>query len=396
MASHDREQELRRIIYLTALHPDDVGEEFFEPEISQLTTDVEVIRVPVRPKGRRRARDLWTVHLVAPEVMRTASRVAIRHPIRVLRAARMALDVRRPGASIRNLLVLPKGLWLSDRLRGGDVIMAGWLTTPATVALIASHISGVPWATNAHRRDILEAAPLRRKVASASIVRAISHASVEMLLRQGCSPARVAVIHLGIDRPTPCEGLFDGPAQSVLCVANLIPLKNHETLLRALATEQGARVRLTLAGSGPERERLFGLASALGVNDRVVFLGQVPHDELLTRLSAREWDVVTLASFTEGIPVSLIEALGRGVPVVASDVGGVSEVVAPGGGVLVANPTDAEAFAVGWAGAAESWSEEAARKASEFIDAEFSVESCAGRLLDLLRTAVANEQLSDS
>ncbi|MCO1658242.1 glycosyltransferase [Pseudonocardia sp. S2-4] len=125
-------------------------------------------------------------------------------------------------------------------------------------------------------------------------------------------------------------------APVVLCMARLVPQKRHDVLLDAwarmdpkLRAEKGAL--LLLAGDGPDREALRKRAEDLGVSGSVRFLGQ--RDDIPELLSAA--DVNVLTSDWEGLPISVLEALAAGVPVVASNVDGLSEVLAHGGGRLV-------------------------------------------------------------
>ncbi|MCW3016472.1 MAG: glycosyltransferase [Solirubrobacterales bacterium] len=119
----------------------------------------------------------------------------------------------------------------------------------------------------------------------------------------------------------------------ILCVARLEPAKGVDVLLEA--TRALPDVRVVVAGDGPERERLAplartGHAELLGVRDDV--------GDLLEAA-----DVVCLASRHEALPLSLLEAMRSGRPVVASAVGGIPELLADGAGVLVA-PGDAAAL----------------------------------------------------
>lgn len=374
-----------RIVYITSLHSDDPGEEFFEPEIRALRALTEVLEVPVRPKSRRQPDGSLVEGLISWPVIKGAARTVARSPTRSMAAVLQTLDWRRPGKSLRNLLCSPKGLWLARELRDNDIMFAAWITTPATVAMIASTISGVPWATSIHRRDILEATPIRSKARAASAIRSISNASTQQFIERAGDVATPTIIHLGVDVPEEPACRRPGDGIDLLCPASLIPLKNHATLLKALDLDTTGATRLTCVGVGSERDALLQLAAELGVTDRVRMEGYVDHDELLSRMSAGEWDVVTLASFTEGIPVSLMEGLARGLPVVASDVGGVAELLDPAGGTLVQDPTDARAFLEGWRFAATRWGGGNRADAQLFMRQDFSAAAAAQRICTLLQ-----------
>ena len=133
---------------------------------------------------------------------------------------------------------------------------------------------------------------------------------------------------------------LDGPI--VGCVGRLVAIKDHDTFFRAAARVATAVPDATfvLAGDGELRERLQAEATAL-LGDRVRFLGWV--DDLPSLYSA--FDVVALTSRLEGTPVSLIEASAAGKPVVATNVGGVGDVVRDGNTGLLVPPRDPIAVA---------------------------------------------------
>ena len=130
------------------------------------------------------------------------------------------------------------------------------------------------------------------------------------------------------------------------CAASLIPLKGHATLLDALARlkSRGVECRLLVAGDGELRKVLDRKCKSLGLAQSVDFLGHVPRSQLLAAYSRGEVDIFVLPSLTEGIPVSLMEASAYRVPSIASDVGGVAELLGDGAGVLVP-PGDSGALA---------------------------------------------------
>ena len=136
------------------------------------------------------------------------------------------------------------------------------------------------------------------------------------------------------------NGIFDNPKRARLdhdepltctMVARFTRFKDHELLLRAFAQVPG-KVNLRLAGVGETLSAAQKLADELGIRERVEFAGareDIP--EILAQT-----DVFVLASRTETLPISILEAMRAGLPVIASDVGGVSEEVIDGEtGILV-------------------------------------------------------------
>jgi glycosyltransferase involved in cell wall biosynthesis len=121
----------------------------------------------------------------------------------------------------------------------------------------------------------------------------------------------------------------------------VVPIKRLDLLFDALARarQQSPRLQLAVVGDGEMRPRLERVAVDLGVRDAIHFLGY--RSDLVPIFAAA--DLAVISSDNEGTPVSLIEAGAAGLPAVATEVGGVAEVVSPETGVLVL-PGDAEAF----------------------------------------------------
>lgn len=176
----------------------------------------------------------------------------------------------------------------------------------------------------------------------------VSQATVDDLVRLGVAPPeRFSVVPLGLDlerfaalAPAP-TGLLRaqlGLAEhDVLAsfVGRLVPIKRVDVLLRAHAAASAAltgsvRLHLAVIGDGELRDELEALACALGQADTVHLLG---YRRDLAEIAAAT-DIAALSSDNEGTPVSLIEAGAAARPAVATDVGGVSDVVTPESGLL--------------------------------------------------------------
>ena len=188
--------------------------------------------------------------------------------------------------------------------------------------------------------------------------RAFSHGVVPVALNEevrssicreyALPPSAVPVVGNGIDLDA-----FRGPQRRgprgagarLLCVARLAPAKNHALLLQTVArlVESGRDVSLTLVGDGPLRGRLEERARELGISGRVRFAGRRTD----TPAFYRDADIFVLLSDYEGMPMSIIEAMASGLPVVATRAGGVAELVADGvNGALVEADADAAAGAI--------------------------------------------------
>jgi sugar transferase (PEP-CTERM/EpsH1 system associated) len=127
------------------------------------------------------------------------------------------------------------------------------------------------------------------------------------------------------------------------CVARLAAIKDHGTLLKAFARLREGRpaAHLTLIGDGAERRALEQLRTHLGLTGAVTFAGE--RGDIAPLLPA--FDVFALSSLSEGISLTLLEAAAAGLPVVATNVGGNTEVVVEGASGLLVPPRDPERFA---------------------------------------------------
>ena len=174
----------------------------------------------------------------------------------------------------------------------------------------------------------------------------VSQATVDDLVRLGVAPpARFRVLPLGLDldplaepdealRSASRSELGIGTEEILLVfVGRIVTIKRLDLLLRAVAQarESEPRLRLAVIGDGDERPQLERQAAELGIAGDTLFLGY--RRELRPIFAAA--DLAVLSSDNEGTPVSLIEAAAAGLPAVATDVGGVGEVVTAETGILV-------------------------------------------------------------
>lgn len=146
----------------------------------------------------------------------------------------------------------------------------------------------------------------------------------------------------GVDLP-PADRLVPKEAnvRRLLTIGRLVRLKNQELLLRMMVALPD-HMTLTVVGSGPLEARLRSLRDSLAVGDRVRFVGHVSHSQLLDHY--RSSDLFLLPSFAEGQPLSVLEAMAMGLPVLMSDIPAAEGVVVPETGWL-ASPHDPAAWA---------------------------------------------------
>lgn len=141
-------------------------------------------------------------------------------------------------------------------------------------------------------------------------------------------PERIRLIHYGIpllvrSSPHPQKG----DRLTIGTLSRLVPIKSIQTTLCAVALiPESLRPNVHIIGDGPERQQLMQLTHELGLEHRVRFIGwtDTPSAEL------QQLDIFVLASLSEGVPLSILEAMQCGLPVIATDVGGVSDAVVHG------------------------------------------------------------------
>jgi glycosyltransferase involved in cell wall biosynthesis len=231
-----------------------------------------------------------------------------------------------------------------------DAIDAHYLYPDGVAAALLARWFGKPVVMTARGTDVtlipnyrLPRLMIRWAAREAAAIITVSRALKDDLVRLGVAPERITVLRNGVDlalfRPVDRSGVraaleIDG--KTLLSVGHLVPRKAHDLVIRALPLLP--EYRLVIVGDGPERAALGRLASALGVSDRVRFVGAVPQEELVNHYGAA--DALVLASTREGWANVLLEAMACGTPVIASNVGGASELVtSPEAGILLPERT---------------------------------------------------------
>jgi glycosyltransferase involved in cell wall biosynthesis len=229
----------------------------------------------------------------------------------------------------------------------------------------------------------LDAALCRR--ADAVVVPSAAFAEL-LASRLGFPRDKLTVIPHGVDVPeSPLS-----PGSLVGTVALLEPVKGLDVFLRAAArlTRRDPKLRFAIFGSGPEAERLGSLARRLGIDQKLELPGYVPKSEALERLA-----IFIVSSYLESGPLTLLEAMAAGVPVVATKAGSVPEIAAQGTAQLVP-PGDAEALAGAITRLLDDpgLRERQARNAREHVLAHYTAGACASATLSLYRRLLARHE----
>src|SRR5260370_2144910 len=160
---------------------------------------------------------------------------------------------------------------------------------------------------------------------------------------------KIEVAYMAVDPGVFCARPFrENPSQvEIICVGRLAPVKAQHVLIEAIAklVAEGRRVLWHLVGDGPDRTSLERHVDALGIRPYVVFHGFTAQERLNELYS--QADIFALASFGEGLPGVLMEAMAMEIPCVSTWITGVPELIRDGIDGILVPPADAAAFASG-------------------------------------------------
>lgn len=218
-------------------------------------------------------------------------------------------------------------------------VHAQFANHPALVAMIIHRLTGIPFSFTARGSDIhVDRTMLKQKVDAAAFMITVSASNKDVILRE-CGPAfsdKVHVIYGGIDtslfKPS-TRALADHSALRIVCVSRLEPVKGHAELIEAcrLLQERGVEFECHLVGDGELRSAIEEQIAQAGLRDKVILHGAGTHKQVVEQLSNA--DVFVLATVVaasgkrEGLPNVLKEAMACGLPVVASNISGIPELV---------------------------------------------------------------------
>jgi glycosyltransferase involved in cell wall biosynthesis len=273
-------------------------------------------------------------------------------------AMRRSWSMRGPGlrSKVWHLMYFTQGvvLWHRCALAGVRHIHVHFANSSSDIAIAATVLGGPEWSWSLSMHGPTEFYDVERlrlgtKVENARFTICISDfcRSQVMAFTDPEVWPRMHVVHCGVaaDRLQPrARAADDGPV-GILCVGRLVPEKGQTLLLDAVARllrRGGREVRLALVGDGPSREALEARVRELGLTQAVELSGALGHTEVLRRVA--EADVFCLPSFAEGVPVSLMEAMALGVPVVSTRVMGIPELIHDGESGILTAPGDLESL----------------------------------------------------
>jgi teichuronic acid biosynthesis glycosyltransferase TuaC len=248
--------------------------------------------------------------------------------------------VPRIGMTLAPFLLYRAVLPLVERLRrerGFDLIDAHYFYPDGVAAAMLGRRLGVPVVVTARGSDVnlvaqhrLPRRMIRWAARQAAAVVSVSQALKDKLAALGVERERIHVLRNGVDlelfHPENRDALraeLQLRVPTLLSVGNLLGFKGHGVVIEALSLLR--EYELVIAGDGPDRAAFEAFARECGVSGRVRFVGSLNQQDLRRYYCAA--DALVLASSREGWPNVLLEAMACGTPVIATQVGGVPEIV---------------------------------------------------------------------
>lgn len=328
-------------------------------------------------------------------VTREALRLGL--PVHVLGSRKT--DPRILGRLVR--LIRAEGYQILDSQNIQSKVFASLAASLTRVALVSTLNS---WYANEHGK-----ASLKGKIYTAvelatnwnlSLYIAVSERDRQNLLRAGIRADDIALIYNAVDaaQPPPADrGFlrreFNLPADSTVCLAvgRLVRVKGYDVLVEAMkqVSDQKRNITCVIVGEGEAREELTRQIHEAGLDGRVILAGYLPRETIASALAS--CDVFAMPSRYEGTPIAVLEAAAMACPILASDAGGIPELVANEEHALLVQPEDPSALAQGLIrlGADRAFARRLGENAQRRVREKFSLEAQVAATMDAYRKAWA-------
>lgn len=239
-------------------------------------------------------------------------------------------------------------------LQGGEVVLYSyWFATAAYAEMILNKKYGIRCVTRAHGTDVYEKHCLYeimpgQEKALKGLTKVFVCSKNGMKYLQRKFPAykdKIGYSYLGSQD----YGFKPGDNRSeefvVASCSRLVPVKRVHLLAKALATITDKKIHWIHIGDGAERDKVESIIKTFPKNIRITFTGNIPHDDVMEYYRDHAVNAFINVSESEGLPVSIMEVISFGIPVIATDVGGTNEVINKEIGRLLIVDFSSEIFA---------------------------------------------------
>jgi colanic acid/amylovoran biosynthesis glycosyltransferase len=353
-----------KIAYLVNQYPK-VSHSFIRREIAALEAlgmtiaryTLRRTREPLADSEDERELALTSAVIAGPAYLRISEALAtaLSGPARFFRALALAIGIgwNSDRSVLLHLAYLIEAAVVAAWCKRDEAahIHAHFGTNSATVAMLASALSGLPWSFTAHGPEEFDrplGIGLGRKIESAKFAIAISSFGRSQLWRWADHPRwhKIKVVHCGLDASFLMETAKPMPQRPrLVCVGRLCEQKGQLLLVEAagLLKARGVDCEIVLAGDGPLRNEIEAAILAAGLEDRISITGWISGERVRDEI----WNAraLVLPSFAEGLPVVIMEAMALERPVISTSVAGIPELVVHGETGWLAPAGDAIALA---------------------------------------------------
>jgi glycosyltransferase involved in cell wall biosynthesis len=362
-----------KLILLTSDFPYGTGETFLETEIFYLCEGFDEVRIVSSSASAEQTRTVpenCRVERIDPEVktlQKVGSLSQIVHPLfwKELSVIRKTYQLPLSKGILFTMLVsLQRGKRIAKKVKelaenAGSkenlFFLSYWCDDAALgLALAQERDPGIKTFCRIHRWDVyfdqsaIGYLPFRHYITyQLKAIFSISQDGIDYakkVWKTGLD-SKFHLSRLGINNERPLNRIERDHVLMVSC-SNLIPVKRVHLIAEALRSITDQRIHWVHIGDGPERQRVEEAVATLPQNITVELKGRIPNPEIYAYYDELRPDLFVNVSASEGVPVSIMEAMSFGIPVIATDVGGNSEIVNHENGVLINNVEDELARAI--------------------------------------------------
>jgi glycosyltransferase involved in cell wall biosynthesis len=361
---------MRTLVLITSDFPFGTGEPFLETEFPIISSEFEKTVIFSRNTKSNDRRDIPQNVSVFRFSTTTDFKGSLYLPALLLKNSTLICEIYRDEMKFRNdidysvtlnrkLFLIKKIIkavqlrdFIKSRLKqlnidSGIVLYSYWANSGAHAVALLSYRHSIR-ITRAHGHDLYEERnrlsylPMLKYIAQKldSVFFISEHGKKYFTDKTGCLGPKLAVAYLGVRTPESVS--FDMTARdffTIVSCSGLSTLKRVDLIIKSLSVlKSKKKIKWFHFGNGPLRKNLEELAeNLLGRKENTCFefKGQIPNSEVLEFYCNNKVDLFLNVSSAEGIPVSIMEAQSFGTPVIATDTGGVSELLAPGTGYLL-------------------------------------------------------------
>lgn len=344
---------------------------------------------------------------ISGSTVKEFTRMLFANPVKFLQVLSKVIwfNIPSPKFLVRALALYPKAIYIAKRIADENIthIHAHYATHPSLVTWVVKQFTGVDYSITVHAHDIfVQKAMLKPKIETARFIVAISEFNKKHLSEQigAHTVAKTHIIHCGIKPewyPFSTR-TFDTRKErfEMLNIGSLRDYKGQKYLVEAcqLLKQKNINFRCRIVGEGPERQALVDLIHKQNLGNEVELLGFLPEDqiaELLLKVHCYvQPSIITSSGKMEGIPVVLMEALASGVPVIATRISGIPELIRPNQTGVLIPQEDPEALAQAILELCQNYENAVymAQKGKDLVLQEYTISGSVKHLSNLFQGAI--------